>query len=1433
MASQLISTLQKFWKPATSTAFTVVTLLGFLFFGALFYLYVSQNYSYLVERNFRLLATWSTQLQEKVENYQKTFMFRMKEQESGNVSSKDSTIKSRGLKATVPEGGLVIEGYENAPLVEEGIQKNYDALAFYETRKQKMADSFKQIPGIQIFEKPKTVIPTTAQESQRPEKDMSVTFELVPNQRSGTVQAKVSGKDEPIPAGFSLKTSFKDIATEKIFEDVIFADPQGSIVFQRNPSTLQFIHLSNLLHHQRVDNGWLSKVFEEGGLEQKKSLDPQKLLEVMKSATPAHFQITVGANSYDVFMQAVNFPQIIIPGQKGESEIPWIICGLIPSSDFQEQYLAIPFTVLLFCLFLLISAFLALPFISLVMMNPRERLTRFSVVTLLLTNILGAGIGTLFLLDLGLYRHMVEDFHARLESTAHTLSEAVHTQLDRMLWQLDRFDKKITQLGDLQSIPIDQDSKAWLARYQIPDPCLQTPDKPRPLCYPKFSVMFWVDPRGILRETWTQQPEPYVRGIHDLGQRDYVTKLQQKPDTPLYKRFIDNRWIAYYAQPLISLESSTRSLVLSIPHQTVNESPDVEKGWVAAIQSEAFSLLLEPVLSPGAGYAVIEDRSGLVLFHSNERRMLRENFLEETDSNPEIAALVHARAEGSVEGDYWGTGHRFFVKPLSGLPWTLVVFESKEAFRTINFDILIFSLCLFTLFILGLLLWIKLLTLIYRNDALGRRIRWTWPKQTSRSAYHWLSLGQAVLFILGLAVLGGLDWQNDLRLESRLTLVCLPFITIWIVIRVLWKRHPSPRSSGEETPGDPWTMLQASQLVGTFSRFALTTFLLLGVFPAIVFFKVAHDQEMRLFTQHHLWEFAKTMEGQPPARWLAQGIGDTPTTFTFSTTPPVCLIPGCQGPSSFIPNIQSGVCSGSDQSFIEPSLQFTIQGIFNLIPLSTCLTFTADTWNPQNRITASWFNRLPQLIRKSSLQNPMNKESWGFLHHHPNDSLTEWTQTVDSGRQRVSLRIRDFPQGPIDEGGIAPVHLSVWTGLFPWTLSSRFPGILLVGSLLLGLGYLILRYVVGKIFPLPSFFHQSHEAGILTMSPSSPTLQHLFILGHPGSGKSDVIQSIAPECFVLDLHTTYGQETWAAEMLSSIPEGRKAIVLDHFEYRWEDPAHQREKGLLVERLLSGGYQLCILSTRDPLEWTKIPWSDPSDHSQDAVQAHWIDLLGTFGFAYFVPSRMASLLREWLHPQVDHSSPTGGLSTLAVKQCLLQESQPTVQLERIGQWIRSFQEWATWTPGQMKEQFLRIGWPYYLAIWQSCSLSEKLALFHLALDGYLHADNPDLTSLSQKGLVRLEPDLQLMNESFRKFVLQLGSNLQLSKWEKQTNQDTWGRLKWPFLMIFGIIILFFFFTQQEFKNSFITLISLLPILLPALPELPFLFSSQKPPSSPQA
>ena len=110
MSPQPLRVLQTFWKPGSSRVLTLGILVTLLFFGALFYMYVSQNYSYLVERNFRLLATWGTELAETVENYERSFRFRVQEQESAGLSEPSSLIRSRGIGQTLTGKGLVLEG---------------------------------------------------------------------------------------------------------------------------------------------------------------------------------------------------------------------------------------------------------------------------------------------------------------------------------------------------------------------------------------------------------------------------------------------------------------------------------------------------------------------------------------------------------------------------------------------------------------------------------------------------------------------------------------------------------------------------------------------------------------------------------------------------------------------------------------------------------------------------------------------------------------------------------------------------------------------------------------------------------------------------------------------------------------------------------------------------------------------------------------------------------------------------------------------------------------------------------------------------------------------------------------------------------------------------------------------------------------------------
>ena len=1414
MTTQSLRVLQQYWKPGSSKVLPLVILITLLILGSFFYLYVAQNYSYLVERNFRILATWSQELTETFDNYQQSFRFRVQEQKSttlGPIQSPDAFQK-------LTNEGLVLNGFTlNTEENEKAKHTSKEILA------QQTTAQISRLP----FVKNVSVSEHAFEETSRDSHQHTVTFSHMEEQPNGLVNVHVREQDttqtEVASASIVLQDLLEHVATEDIYEDILLADPSGAIVYQRNPSILKFLHLGNLLHHQKIRNGIFAEFFSESGIKQIKALNPKNLEHVMKSAMPSHFQMTVGGTSYEVFMQAVAFPSITTSLDQQFKDVPWIICGILPSSTFQEQYLAIPFTVLLLCLFLFISAFLALPVFSLSMMNPRERLTRFSVMSLLITNILGAGIGTLFLLDLGFYRQTVADFHERLRTSTDSISEAFHTQLDRMVWQLDRYNRQFQTLQDQDRFPQSLNSEAWLARVKLPDPCKDTESIDLPFCYPNFSVVFWADGKGILRETWTKDATPYVRGTHDLSQRDYITKAQGH-SKQLYRRFIDNRWLEFYVQPLISLESSTRSLVVSMPYQTTSKDQISSTPWVGAIQSEDFSLLKKPVLSPGTGYAVIEDQTGLTVFHSDGRRMLRENFLEETDNNPKIAALIQARTAGEIEGKYWGNGHRFVIKPLAGLPWTLIVFENKEILRTTNFEMLLFSLSLFTMYILTLLLWFKILLLIYRSDALGQRIRWIWPKQQLRKSYRWLSLLQLVIFVLGLVALLGIDWLEEMAIASSIPLATLPFFTIWVVIRTLWKNQFRSNQESSEQNSNPWALLEISQLISTFARFALTSFLLLGVFPAILFFKVAHDQEMRLFSQHHLWGFAQSLVQETEGPWLAKGIGEDQSNFQLLTSPSECLIADCPtGIKSTPIMINTAACSPWNNVSTRPDFQASLQNVFASFPFATCLSFGSKSWNPQDVLRGSWLDRLHQLIRKSSLQNP-NSKSWGFLHPVSSDTTANWAQLKTEGHQQVMLRLNDFPQGRQNPSAFGPLYLSLWTPLFPWNLSTRLVVLLFMAGLLLLIDYGILRYMIAKIYTFPSFFHRSHEIGAASVPQFSASLDHLLIVGPPGSGKSRLTLSLGTACSVLDIHKSYGKEVWAKELANSLPGQTSAVILDHFEYQWEDLVHRKEKGVLVEYMLSRGLKVCIFSTIDPLDWTRDRLQNQTDNPQDEMQTYWINLLGSFGFMHFIPNRMEALLQEWIHPQTEPPGTTGGI--LPVKHCLNQEALPTPHLEKVGKWVRTYQEWATWTPEQMKEQFLQIAWPYYQTLWQSCSLTEKLTLYHIAIDGYIHADNPELISLSQKGLIRLTPDLQLMNASFRQCVLQLGVNFQLSQWEKQTRSDTWGQLKWPFLFIFGTVLLFFFFTQQEFKNSFITLISLLPILLPALPDLPALLSGTK-------
>lgn len=1421
MPEQVLSSLRKRLKLGTGKAFTLGTLLLIFASGALFYIYVSQNYTYLVERNFRLLATWSKELRETYENNLQSVKFRLTEiqEEQGNLLTPRSVVSPSTVK------GPILQDFEDIathPLYFEDRESAKEKTGTRPFVQSPIQEKLGKLPYVRIDQTPK--------DSQDLPLPSPLSFGLnLQTDTPATPEApgKENESEASLTVSFALDRLLKTIVTEPAFNDVLLVDPTGLIVYQQNPSSFRFFHLRNLLHNQRVESGWWADVLKKSGLDSSNPIDDQNLNEAIQSIVPAHVQVTLGGTDYEIFMQAVVFPE---PNDRNSGSIsnptPWILCGLLPTSAFRDQYLAVPFTILLLFIFLLVSALLILPLLSLVLMSPRERLSRFSVGTLLVTNILGAGVGTFFVLDLSFYRQTTSFLNERLQTIAESTHEAFQLQLDRLVWQLTTFDRKIEELQDLKRLSNSNDSKAWLARVALPDPCVKNQEDTSQLCFPDYSVAFWVDEEGLLRETWSPGQRPYVQGVHDLSHREYVSSLQDSR-LPLHRRRIDNQWIEFYVQPLITLENSERSFVVSMPHGASREQTDTEQTWVAAIQTEELGLLKSAVVPPGSGLAVIDNQTGQVLFHSDAHRMLRENFLEETDGNPELAALIHARAAGGFEGKYWGTGHHFYAKPIDELPWTLVVFRSKEMFRTVNFEILVFSSCLFTLYILGLLLWLKVLSVAYRSDAHGQTVRWLWPRQSACQAYNRLSLFHIVVSILGIILMVWIDWQWGAAQHYAFFGVLLPLLGLWLTVRTLWKSAVTGvmlTGPGQAVPG---ISLNSPRLMGVYARLGMASFVLIGVLPAILFFKLAHDEEMRLFVQQQMWGLAQSLEQHSHAPWRQVGTGDSRQNFQYLTGKPSCLIAGCQRDAHQTPNdSKSTYCMLSATSSESPDLQYILQGLYVDLSFPVCLSFKTDQQVSGSQIGTPWLQTFHQLVRKSSLQNPMNQESWGFIHPNGQGSATRWFRRIEGNYQAIDLVLPQIPLNLSQKQQSRMLEIQGAAPLFPWSLGPVLIGTILLGGFLLTVSYGLLRYAIARIFPMPSFFLRSHDPMSHEVNGRNELLQNLLILGPPGSGKSAFIQKLHHAWERVDLHTIRGKNSWAETALAQVAGKTGAVVVDHFEYQWGDPAQDREKRIFIEGLLSRDLKVCIMSACNPYDWEERSSKDSSATSSLDPRGPWTDLFRTFGLAYFIPNTMEAVIREWLNPQAGdgHTEDRGQL--LFVKRLLKQETEATMHLRKIGNWIRSFPQWPMWSPAEMKEQFRLAAFPYYRSLWESCSIHEKLALYHVASDGYLHAHNPELVALCQKGLLRLNSDIQLLNESFRTFVLENATKTHVAEWEAGANPDTWARLKYPFLLVFVAIVVFLFATQQEFKNSFITLVSLLPILLPALPELPLLFSGQK-------
>ena len=147
--------------------------------------------------------------------------------------------------------------------------------------------------------------------------------------------------------------------------------------------------------------------------------------------------------------------------------------------------------------------------------------------------------------------------------------------------------------------------------------------------------------------------------------------------------------------------------------------------------------------------------------------------------------------------------------------------------------------------------------------------------------------------------------------------------------------------------------------------------------------------------------------------------------------------------------------------------------------------------------------------------------------------------------------------------------------------------------------------------------------------------------------------------------------------------------------------------------------------------------------------------------------------------------------------------------------------------QVAETVHRLAKGHYRGLWELSSLDEKVVLYRLALDGLVsRRAGATIEKLVARDLVRLAPHPTVVNESFRRFVLEAEPAETYENWRREETASTWRRLTLPIMLVLTIALGFLLLTQPTLVDQSLALLATLGAAVPAIARFaPALFERQ--------
>ncbi|MEE4146406.1 MAG: hypothetical protein V2I26_16500 [Halieaceae bacterium] len=609
----------------------------------------------------------------------------------------------------------------------------------------------------------------------------------VREEKTVVVQARLDVLMEQIPFG-------------EAFDTVMIVNNKGMLVGPAISPTRP-----SVMHPPGVEvpvNSSPVKVFGLFGLTLPKGPDDAvEQLDVLQNATLIH-KVELADKRFDLICQPFALPRdgmlpVSATAGADTSAATWHLCGLVDNQRVFRQALTVAPYISVVLLALVTLCIVSWPILKILSLSPHERV-RFSdfylmlVSTLALTMLIAAAI-----VDVTTYLKLRENSYQRLETLADTIGARLRGEILAMYRQMDDYDRQVAMADPEAVLALARQAPGKSA--SITDLLLhgRTPGKHDaaglqltfPETYRWLDSVFWMRPcdgQQFIKATTLDHNTPAV----PLARRNYFQavksqRLWQLPGNngpPPIKLFAETsasvttgEFFAAVSAPSRLSERAPPLFAGDVAPQLWRDCAQEEKQRFAVALTGRLESLRYPVLAPGVGFVIV-DREGKVLVHSDRRRSVYENLLDDAGISARLRATMVADASARLYAQYQTRPHQLFVRPVPDLPWFVVTFVDDEVLRTLHVEVIVATVALIT----GYLFLALAATFLYILLQGRNPPHWVWPRRHPRfrTLYLWTLWGlgvQLAIFLLSLTILRG--WT--LLLAGTL----LPVPSIVLVVR--------------------------------------------------------------------------------------------------------------------------------------------------------------------------------------------------------------------------------------------------------------------------------------------------------------------------------------------------------------------------------------------------------------------------------------------------------------------------------------------------------------------------------------------------------------------------------------------------------------------------------------------------------------------------